>query len=107
LYSIKNRNKKGGNSGANDNTENSKSNYLNSFYSLETKDDQNTNTNFSCSRYKLGSTSISKIDYKTKNKLRNENLDEIPEVKEETYFAKAKKKVFSGAKFISDRCEIL
>jgi hypothetical protein len=71
---------------------------------LETREEL-TNPNLS-SRYKLCTTSnnTSKIEFKNKIP---EHLEEIPEVKEHTYIAKAKKKVFSGAKFVYDRCEIL
>lgn len=78
---------------------------------METREELNTNINLS-SRYKLCSTSnnTSKIDYKNKYDPKNkitEKLEEILEHKDETYITKAKKKVFSGAKFVYDRCEIL
>ena len=77
---------------------------------METREELN-NTNLS-SRHKLCSTSnnTSKIEFKNKYDHKNkipEHLEEIPEVKEHNYIAKAKKKVFSGAKFVYDRCEIL
>ena len=77
------------------NTENSKSNYINSLYSLETRETMS-------SRYKL--CNLAKGDNK-KGKIND--LDEIQEVKEDTYYTKSKAKVYDGAKYVYDRCEIL
>ncbi len=98
IFRIKHRSKN-----CND-TDNSKSNYLNSFYSLETREDLQTNIS---SRYKLCSNSTSKIDYQNNYETKNKkHLKEITEV-EDSYLNKSKKKVFSGIKYVYDTCEIL
>jgi len=80
---------------------------MNSFYSLETREDLQTTVS---SRYKLCSTSSTKIDYKTKYDSKRkieDKLEEIPEVKEDTYFSKTRKRVINGARYVYDKCEIL
>lgn len=71
---------------------------------METREDLHTYT----SKYKLGSNkSSNKIEYKNKIWDNTTNLEEIPELKEESYFGKAQSRVFTGMKFVYDRCEIL
>merc|ERR1712032_613147 len=78
---------------------NSKSNF-NSLYSLETRETIS-------SRYKLCNLAKNGGDSK-KGKIND--LDEIPEnpeVKEDTYYARGKNKIYEGVGYVYDRCEIL
>ena len=91
-------------------SDNNKSNNIYSLCSLDTKEDLNTIS----SKYKLCNNKTKKIEYISKKQeemlsyaLIQKILNEIPEEDEERFMVKTKKRIYSGAKYVYDKCEIL